>query len=298
MKALQHSDYIVINYDMFKFNENFVKSFPLFQPREPFPTKVAKMQQTPTSHYAILIGIDAYPVRPLKSCVQDVQDVQGYILRNLDVVNIQTFIAAESTREAAPMPESSQNTNMSPTYHNVTDALDKVATRANPGAAVYIHYSGHGTRELHSSYDEFSNESTGDLALVLLDGQGGTRCLYGSRLAISLKTMVERGLIVTLVLDCCFSASFYRRYLDPSIRFLPPDNVTHTAGSSTVVNALGLSRLSSPDGESRDASMFPSWLINPDGYVALITRLWATRGSYRFQSQRWGNAWSTVTSHA
>lgn len=58
---------------------------------------------------------------------------------------------------------------------------------------------------------EFSNTSTGDLALVLLGYKIGDQPNYlkGLILARLLNTIVESRLIVTLVLDCCFSAAVY-----------------------------------------------------------------------------------------
>ena len=36
-------------------------------------------QPTRYNHYAILIGIDAYPEKPLKSCVGDVTDIETHL---------------------------------------------------------------------------------------------------------------------------------------------------------------------------------------------------------------------------
>jgi hypothetical protein len=48
------------------------------------------------THYAVLIGIDDYPDKPLKSCVRDVQDTKTYIESVLhDVVEIQTFVTSQ-----------------------------------------------------------------------------------------------------------------------------------------------------------------------------------------------------------
>src|SRR2546430_12157532 len=102
------------------------------------------------------------------------------------------FTATESAD-----PESSSPTEdpmFWPTYHNVTSALEKITSLGKTGDFIYIHYSGHGTRVEPSS--EFSNKSTGDLALVLLNGgkENNVRYLWGPRLAFSLKAIVEMGL--------------------------------------------------------------------------------------------------------
>jgi len=220
-------------------------------------------QRAVVTHYAILIGINAYQDKPLKGCVRDVQNIKTYLEGVLNPIHIQMFTATESAN-----PESSSPTEdpmLWPTYHNVTSALEKITSSAKTGDFVYIHYSGHGTRGEPCS--EFSNNSTGDLALVLLDGgkESHVRYLWGPRLAISLKAMVDKGLVVTLVLDCCFSASVYRR--DPGIRFLPYDAEVDLKFPLDPEKSLG-------DGAggpaSRDASMLPNWLINPDGCAILV----------------------------
>ncbi len=94
-------------------------------------------------------------------------------------------------------------------------------SRAKAGNFVYIHYSEHGTTI--GSFNEFSNGATGDLALVLLEGVTGTnlRYLEGLELANLLRNMVDKGVTVTLILDCCFSGSVMGD--DSSTRYLSYD---------------------------------------------------------------------------
>jgi len=215
-------------------------------------------QRAVVKHYAILIGIDAYPDRPLKACVRDVQQIKESLQGESTPIDIQTFTA---TKGASPESSSPTEDQMFwPTYHNVTSALEKITSLAKPGDFIYIHYSGHGTRVEPGS--EFSNKSTGDLALVLLNGGKGNnvRYLWGPRLAFSLKAMVEKALVVTLVLDCCFSASVYRRN-DSNVRFLPYDAEIDSKFPLDLERSLEDGARGSA---SRDASMLPNWLINPD----------------------------------
>ena len=153
-----------------------------------------------------------------------------------------------------------------PTYANVISALEEVTARAGSGDFVYIHYCGHGTRA--SPENEVSNRSTGDLALVLLDtiNSGGTRCLWGPRLAFAVKAMVDKGVTVTMVLDCCFSASVYRWH-DPEIRFLPYSAHMDSGPQADPEKYL---ESGSHTSEDRDVSMLPNWLINPDGYTIIV----------------------------
>ncbi|KAI9764584.1 MAG: hypothetical protein M1840_008313 [Geoglossum simile] len=212
-------------------------------------------------HYAILIGIDDYPHKPLKSCVRDVQDIRVYLERVLqDSIKIQMITASKSDLKP---PDTGKDPIVWPTYDNVVSALKTVTSLARSGDFVYIHYSGHGTRKPPSG--EFSNRSTGDLALVLLHGgeENQVKYLWGFELASLLKVMANNGLIITLVLDCCFSASVYRRD-DPNIRFLPYDA---NVDSEYSLDPQKYSENDSP--AYRDASMVPNWLINPDRYAIL-----------------------------
>ncbi|KAG4269297.1 hypothetical protein FPRO04_12074 [Fusarium proliferatum] len=208
--------------------------------------------------YAILIGINAYPDRPLTSCVRDVEKIKSVLERQLKgSVDIQTLTASESLSHNGEVKATAQELHVDwPTCRNVILAFEKVTSKARPGDYVYIHYSGHGTRKKPSF--ENSNQSTGDLALVLLEGhQSPETYLRGPRLAWLLKAMTDKGLSVTVVLDCCFSASVYRNSVaDDTVRFLPdPETDVYADASMRSVH--------------RDGSMRDNWLLDPDGYTIL-----------------------------
>ncbi|KAH7017244.1 hypothetical protein EDB80DRAFT_279163 [Ilyonectria destructans] len=215
-------------------------------------------------HHAVLIGIDSYPDRPLYGCVQDVREIKSLLEVQSLPVNVHTLVGVRNINDGACTP-AERNARL-PTYENVISAFQIVLSLANPGDFVYIHYAGHGTRGDPTS--KFSNESTGDLALVLLDekSEDGVRLLWGHRLALLLNGMVVKRLAVTLVLDCCFSASVYR-HDNPGVRFLPYDPEAGSKFSSDPDDILEDEKLDLPT--SRDASMLPNWLINPDGYAIL-----------------------------
>ncbi|KAE8442778.1 hypothetical protein EG329_002866 [Mollisiaceae sp. DMI_Dod_QoI] len=211
------------------------------------------------THYAILIGIDNYPDKPLKSCVRDVQDIKTYLESTLkDSVQIQAITASQADREPS---DPAQDPTLWPTRENVTSAFERVTSLARAGDFVYIHYSGHGTQMPTSG--EFSNGSSGDLALVLLGGEEKKQvsCLWGFELADLLKAMVDNGIIITLILDCCFSASVYRRD-NPNIRFLPYSIQMDSRSPSDTKKTPEITMY-------RDTSMQPNWLIRPDRYAIL-----------------------------
>jgi hypothetical protein len=219
-------------------------------------------QQAVARHYAILIGIDAYPSEPLTSCVRDVQMIKGCLEDKLRSVEIRTLTASKNPDPVIVTPL--EEPERWPTYRNMTSIFERITSRARPGDFVYIHYSGHGTR-LTPCFD-FSNQSTGDLALVLLEGdQSPEISLRGPRLARFLKDMVDKELVVTLVLDCCFSATVYRNG-GPSVRYLPYDLATASGRSLDPENGFtGRGTRSA----NRDASMRDNWLVEPDRYAIL-----------------------------
>ncbi|KAJ4244165.1 hypothetical protein NW762_014546 [Fusarium torreyae] len=213
------------------------------------------------AHYAILIGINAYPDKPLNGCVRDVQHIKSLLEQQQFPIEIQTFTATSDSRSGLVEDQKDW-----PTYENVTAVLRDVTARAQPGDCVYVHYSGHGTRFNPGS--KFSNQHTGDLALALLNGEKGEsiRELGGHRLAMALNAMVRKGLVVTVVLDCCFAASVYR-HDSSNVRFIPidPDLVSAFSVANDPVT-----QNEEPLGSGfRDVSMLPNWLINPNGYALL-----------------------------
>ncbi|KAI1104102.1 hypothetical protein F4804DRAFT_206322 [Jackrogersella minutella] len=216
------------------------------------------------THWAILIGINAYKEKPLKGAVQDVQDVKAFIEEVSSPLHTRIFTATESANPNLSLPI--EDPRFLPTYDNVASAFKEITASAKTGDFVYVHYSGHGTRELPHSRSY--NQSTGDLGLVLLSGneENPERYLFGRSLAYSLNAMVRKGLIVTVVLDCCFSASIYR-YGDPRVRFLPYDvNIGSIFPSDLDTSLVDEANCSA----TRDASMQPNWLINADKHAVLV----------------------------
>jgi hypothetical protein len=219
------------------------------------------------THRAILIGINFYPPECsheyslLKGCVNDVLEMKTHLEKLSACVDIQIFTASLTGLDSSRPVENSQNL---PTYNNVVSGLKKITSESSRGDFVYVHFSGHGTAMKPSS--GFSNGSTGELALVLLEGTNGIniRYLYGEDLAGLLRDMVEKELVVTVVLDCCFSGSVMRN--DDSVRFLPYDSAVDMAYPPMLRQECSLESQTTPTAY-RSASMGPNWLINPDGYT-------------------------------
>jgi hypothetical protein len=222
------------------------------------------------AHYALLIGIDAYPMKPLNGCVRDVHEIKKQ-LHGIPKPGVQTHMLTASRLEDSKSSRTTEELKMWPTYRNVVDTFNQIICQAKEGDFIYIHFSGHGTAlrpPLNSSPSRtFSNPSTGDLALNLLQESGSNvHYLRGSELAYFVRAMVEKGLIVTLVLDCCFSGSVMRD--DASIRYLDYDPQIDATYPASVEHSLDFED-ELRHSVYRSASLSPNWLIKPDGYTVI-----------------------------
>ncbi|KAK3342028.1 caspase domain-containing protein [Lasiosphaeria hispida] len=212
-------------------------------------------------HWAILIGIDFYVQdRCLQGSVRDVQTVKEYLEAGPTPVDIIMLTAATPADPSSCRPI--EEPAFWPTYDNIIEKLQRVLKKAKRGDFVYIHYSGHGTRRK----DQKSIHSAGNLAFVLFeDNEYGSSYLMGKVLASCLRKMVEQGLLVTLVLDCCYSGSVLRadRVKGSGIRSIDYNLAVETASPQDP-------DLFGSDGTLRDAQIpLEQWLINPNGYTIL-----------------------------
>jgi hypothetical protein len=166
--------------------------------------------ETPLT-WAILIGVDFYRSKKnLRGATRDVKDLEIYLQETKkDSLRLSTF-TAHPPRDP-PTKEASENPIGDPlrwpTYENIISKLDEITENANPRDIVYIHFSGHGTREPPA---DDQPEKYNDIALSLFDVRLGERYLYGVDLATHLESIAERGLSITVTLDCCFSGSITR----------------------------------------------------------------------------------------
>ncbi|KIW19096.1 hypothetical protein PV08_03388 [Exophiala spinifera] len=212
--------------------------------------------------HVLLIGINAYQDKPLEGCVRDCWAMRAY-LESLPVpLNLRMLTASRSSGTPRPI----EDPRYWPTYDNVKAWLEDIASRAKPGTLVYIHYSGHGVR-IRPSTAIFSLQD-GDVALALLAGDDGDRVRYlrGLELAHQIKALVAKGSLVTLVLDCCFSGGFSRIDDTDSIRSLLYDA---DIDASYPFNPAAEIAADASHSASRDVSMLPNWVINPEGYTVL-----------------------------
>lgn len=218
---------------------------------------MADKTTTAITHWAVLIGINYYVKdKCLAGAVRDAETIKQYLEAEPMPADITILTATSptdfgSTRPLEP-PESW------PTLANVIRSLNRIRNEAKPGNFVYIHYSGHGTRR-----------DDGHLAFVLFENNHlGSSHLRGEDLRKCLDMMVKNGLLVTLVLDCCYSGSVARA-ADPRVHVRAvPYSALVDAASPQEFDDMGSS--SSSESTSRSARMLlDRWLVDPKGYSIL-----------------------------
>lgn len=234
------------------------------------------------TRHAILIGVNSPALDPsddpVQGSINDVRAMYEILQNETHKVNIKILAGTRqdgnSEQALNPIPGT-----ILPTLNNVTSIIRETRANARQGDRVYIHYSGHGTVEDPDESWLYTNKFKGDLGLLLLDDEDPSKfdVLSGVRLANALNAMWrDKGLIVTLVLDCCFSGSVYRQEWQQgdgngklsvsAARYLPP-NGNRALKSWKKQEDTGESALASQD---RSMSMSSNWLMNPEGYSILV----------------------------
>jgi uncharacterized caspase-like protein len=102
-------------------------------------------QTAESTFHALLIGVDAYTVKPLHGCVNDIDAIQRILVD-------QAGIPPERiTRLTSPHPDIPHETTVPSapaTLANIRAAFDALGSeRVAPGDQVFIYYAGHGGRQ-------------------------------------------------------------------------------------------------------------------------------------------------------
>ncbi|KAM0461567.1 hypothetical protein ACHAPV_004273 [Trichoderma viride] len=219
-------------------------------------------------HWAILVGIDYYThEKCLQGSVRDVLKVKEYLEAGPNPVNISVLTATTPPDSSSRLPL--EDPHYWPTKFNFMDKLKTVIQNAKPGDLVYIHYSGHGSRETSGDRSACAQQ-LGNLALVLFEkDQHGISYFKGEILASCLRKMVDNGLLVTVVLDCCFSGSVLRAgdVRGASIRSVEYNPAADATTLPEHEDCLVSRDTSYP---IRDSTLRKDqWLVNPKGYTIL-----------------------------
>ncbi|MBD2342089.1 caspase family protein [Calothrix sp. FACHB-156] len=230
--------------------------------------------------YALLIGIDRYlpnqlpdgsSYKSLHGCVRDIDHVEALLKNMLKVPKAQIFKLVASHANGC-----SQSSEQLPTYENMVTKFKELTAIAQPGDQVYIHYSGHGGRPV-TAYPEIKGKYAIDESLVPMDiGNSQARYLRDMELAKLLQSMVNKGLVVTLVLDSCHSGGATRGGIENTgVRGLSKNIVdttprpTESLVASTEELIQNWQSLTKREERTRSLTATSGWLPEPKGYVLL-----------------------------
>ncbi|WP_330459925.1 caspase family protein [Streptomyces sp. NBC_00820] len=143
------------------------------------------------SVYALFVGIDDYPEKPLKGCVNDVREAEQWLRRQGGVrADVLPLHNGRATRAA------------------VLGGIERHLGRSGPGDTALLWFSGHGSEEATDAPWEATGRSQ---ALVCHDSQTpGGQPLRDTELGALLDGIAARGAHVVAVLDCCHSGGATR----------------------------------------------------------------------------------------
>lgn len=239
---------------------------------------------TPASNklnlHALLIGIDCYLPNQLPGgcyypslggCVRDIRHVESFLVHRLEV-RPESILKLTSSLGAGRAP--AEPPGQWPTYENMVASFKKLTAAAQSGDQVYIHYSGHGGRA-PTAFADLKGAGELDEALVPTDiGNSEARYLRDIELAYLLQAMVEKGLVVTLVLDSCHSGGATRGIGTATPRTMVRSELGYDAterpAESAVAKMAELAALwRRTAGSTRAAKPAGGWLAEPRDFTLL-----------------------------
>ncbi|KAF3927879.1 hypothetical protein ABW20_dc0105084 [Dactylellina cionopaga] len=220
------------------------------------------------THRALLIGVGVHidniggrrTDRSVEGAVPDIDAVSNYLETGPhDHIKITKLTATKPT-EGNNRDQPIERPEDLPTRDNVDAALNRIIDEGSHGQIkhVYIHFSGHGTRigkdEVH--------------ALVLYHPIHGKCYLRTTLLANRLEKMVKQGMHITVVLDCCYSASARRgdNLQTGGTRFVEYDP---TADDHDETKLSGWSLYQEVSDGLRDSTLKVNRILNPNGYTVI-----------------------------
>jgi hypothetical protein len=242
--------------------------------------------ETESKLYCLLIGINCYLpnklpnglyYKSLLGCVQDIERLYRFLQDSLKVPKEQIIKLTSSTSEQAGVPV--EPPSQWPTYKNIVEGFKGLTDVANPGDQIFIHYSGHGGRATTTdNFKGIKGEQGIDEVLVPMDlGNSEGNYLRDTDLHLLIRRMVDKGLIVTIVLDSCHAGGALRGV--PAL--IDPESLGTGVRGVGVVDTLPRSQqsLAASDDELRSAWLQSSktrnvqsnagWLLQPEGYTLI-----------------------------
>lgn len=161
--------------------------------------------------FALLIGIDKYPIAPLRGCVNDSRMVESYLRTAVKSDHLQLHSLRDHQATKA----------------NIVDGFEKHLAQATENDTIFVHFAGHGSREKaapmfwHLSADKMNE------VMVTIDsivpGIGLHNPLADKELRWLINNLAQKQPHnITVMFDCCHSGSGTRNIGDVLSRFTNP----------------------------------------------------------------------------
>ena len=145
--------------------------------------------------YALLVGINSYPIKPLSQCVNDVNKLEEYlqsIKSNYSEIHIKKLINEEANKDA------------------IVTSIKEFLTQAEDDDVALMYYSGHGAQEKTAGI--FSDEHDGLLECLVAhyDSEQTTGFLLADKEIRYLFSKFEHNPHFVTIFDCCHSGDIVR----------------------------------------------------------------------------------------
>lgn len=211
----------------------------------------------------------------LHGCKEDIEQVEAYFVEVMKIpaAHITKLLSPDTAEDDVLIPDTSRGVTAKPaTYCNIMTAFEHIITTAKEGDRFYFQYSGHGARAT-TIFPGLKGEDAKDECIVPCDIFAGGNFIRDLEIALMLRKMVGNKLIVTVVLDCCFSGGATRKSGLCRVRRITQVYQSTEADHPTTFNEIQRSFLPS-DVHAGNLSTVTSetnlgWRLTPQGYTLL-----------------------------
>jgi len=175
---------------------------------------------------AVVIGIDTYNPNGsagrwmnLDGCANDALSVGQLLMARYGFQNenIKTLLNSEATRE------------------NILLAFNDLLSRCETGDVAVVYYAGHGSQVRNSLSEE---KDLKDETMVPADSYLGAKDIRDKELALLFNKFADKGVLLTVLYDCCHSGSIGRGLAGinpPKLRHIPEDPAVDAKDPSFTV---------------------------------------------------------------
>ncbi|KAF5972508.1 hypothetical protein FCOIX_9302 [Fusarium coicis] len=199
-----------------------------------------------SSRWALMIGINYYPRdRHLHGSVDDVSDIRAYLEQHSATAIHTSVLTATVPKDHQSTKDPPETPEERPTRANVVKQLRLIINSAKPGDHV-----------LYTSLGMVPNYHP---TATLVKLASASWALFFTTMALN--RMVDKGLIVTVALDCCFSGAVTRGDRIRAVKYDLSLDFNRAEQERECKEALGI--------PGRNARIDRDWLVNPEGYTII-----------------------------